>query len=315
MPETRATDDLFTLINSDGEVEESLRLYRQAQRERDEERRRGFERLGVSPQSRWPASAVFHQHSSIAHDTLMPLDADQAAELTRNLDYKRYPSAPRVALGLSTSELELGLEEAVVARRSVREFTSEPVSFDLLSASLRLSCGVTQPDQKPPHRASPSAGALYPIEVYVMALEVDGLERGLYHYDPLEHELEAIHRIDGPEDLWPILCHGLRGVEPAVAFLLAARLPRIQAKYMERGYRFALLECGHIAQNLLLVATAARLGSVAVGGFVDDEMNRLLRLDGEAEVGLYGVLIGHPGSKNHHQRPTDPATSAEGTPM
>jgi SagB-type dehydrogenase family enzyme len=84
----------------------------------------------------------------------------------------------------------------------------------------------------------------------------------------------------------------LFAAKPALVIALTAVFPRVQMKYLERGYRFALLEAGHVAQNLLLAATALRLASAPVGGFWDDPFNELLGLDPEREAVLYSVIIG-----------------------
>lgn len=283
---------LFEVLNSGQDAEESLRLFRDEQQRREQQRRLLFQQLGADPECGLPASRIYHDQSRLFHDSVLPLTSDQVRELTRTLDYKRYPAAPRVPLGPPEAPLELRLGEALAARRSARHFGKEPMSKGFLSTCLGLGCGVTDARHVPPRRSSPSAGALYPVEVYPLVLHVDGVERGLYHYDPLAHELERVRAGTGPEELWPILCQGLWGVRPALALFLTARLPRVQKKYGERGYRFALLECGHTAQSFNLIATAARLSVISLGGFVDDEMNRFLGIDGRDEVGLYAVLMG-----------------------
>lgn len=285
---------LFEIVNSGADPRESLRLYREEQQRLEQRRRRLFQPFGVDPESGAPASTVFHDHSRLFHDTVLPLSADGVRELTCALDYKRYPEAPRVALDASARAPQAGLEEVLAARRSVREFGAAPVPAGFLSACLKLGCGLTDSGATPPRRAAPSGGALYPIEIYPVVLGVSGVEPGLYHYDVLAHELERIRGVGGPEELWPVFSQGLWGVTPSLALMMSARLPRVQKKYGERGYRFALLECGHIAQNFLLLGAAAGLSAVALGGFVDDEMNRFLGIDGKEEVGLYAVLVGSP---------------------
>ena len=96
----------------------------------------------------------------------------------------------------------------------------------------------------------------------------------------------------GVEELWPALPPGWHDETPALAVVLIARLPRVQAKYGERGYRFVLQESGHIAQNLSLASAALGLAAACVGGFFDDAMNLLIGVDGEREVALYAILIG-----------------------
>ena len=143
---------------------------------------------------------------------------------------------------------------------SDNEFAEAPIGLDELSKLLAISGGVTR-NGAIPRRAAPSAGALYPIEIYPWIFSVDGVAPALYHYATLEHS-QHVKPLNGWKDLWPLLDDGFQGSTPAVAFLLTARWPRVQAKYAERGYRFALMESGHIAQNFLLAATALGLRAV-----------------------------------------------------
>ena len=161
----------------------------------------------------------------------------------------------------------------------------------------------TPDDFEWPLRTAPSGGGLFPIETYCIVLNVKELSPGLYFYDTPNHCLERV--LD--QDLTELLAEAIPGQaesvrQAGVCVVLSAVMPRIKFKYGERGYRFLLLEAGHIAQNLLLTAEASDMGGVAVGGFMDDPLNALLRLDGVEEAVVYLALIGnkkpisHPGS-------------------
>lgn len=284
---------LFRWLDNDTPAEQLLSDLARAEAQAEAARRAQFEPLGVDREHPCPASVVYHAHSRLAHDSELPLDARQVCELTLNRDDKRYEGAPRVALATQQAPLHRRLDELTSRRRSTHSFAAAPITFTQLSTLLALSLGVTDPNHQPPLRACPSAGALYPIEAYCLAFAVEGLEPSLYHYDAQGHALERVRDTSGPRELWPALFQRLWGVEPAVVVLLSARLARVQAKYAERGYRFALLECGHIAQALLTSAAAMELASLPIGGFVDDELGRLLGIDGMNEVALYVVCIGH----------------------
>ena len=146
-----------------------------------------------------------------------------------------------------------------------------------------------------PRRAAPSGGALYPLETYAVALNVTTLSPGIFHYRNLDHALERI----GPaalDDVRAFLPPKLLDDRPAVLLALSAVFARTQMKYLERGYRFALLEAGHIDQNLLLVATALGLSAVPVGGFWDEPFNEFLGLDPDEEAVVYSVLVGESPS-------------------
>ena len=287
---------LLELMNATEDVDEQIEAYEEYRKTAELERRAKFSVFDVDPEDVCPATSVFHAHSSLQHDTPRPMSDEDVRPFTTNLDYKTYPDARRVELPGNPAHIQYGLAETARRRRSTAEFADAPLSLEQLATIFAVGCGVTDPDSRPPKRATPSPGALYPIETYVLAFRVQGLPVGLYHYDVLGHSLEVVRPVQGPKDLWPVLCHDLWGVEPAVAMMLTARLPRVQPKYGERGYRFALLECGHIGQSLLMTAVAMGLTSLPVGGYIDAEFTRLLGIDGIREVGLYIALIGNPKS-------------------
>ena len=144
-----------------------------------------------------------------------------------------------------------------------------------------------------PLRAVPSGGALYPLELYVAALRVDGLEPGLYHFDPLRRGLEIMRIGTRPRRRWRHSRRTRRSSAGCAALLLvAAVFGRTRFKYGLRGYRFALLEAGHVGQNVLLAATALGLAAVPLGGFYDRRADEFLGLDGVNESTLYTVAVG-----------------------
>jgi SagB-type dehydrogenase family enzyme len=206
--------------------------------------------------------------------------------------YKTYPGAgvKRVALPAPRPYRGLSLEEAVDARRSRRTYSGQPLSLADLSRLLHAAQGITQ--RQGELRAAPSAGALYPIELYAVAHNVAGLEPGIYHYAVPAHELELMQPGDQRAAVTQAgLGQGHLG-QANVCFVLSAIFQRARWKYHERTYRYALLEAGHIGQNLYLAATSLGLGACAVGAFLDDDLNRLLGLDGEEEAALLVITGG-----------------------
>ena len=180
------------------------------------------------------------------------------------------------------------LEQALLARRSIRHIARDPLTVDELTQLLWAAQGVTRAQG---FRTAPSAGALFPLELHVAAGCVTGLRTGLYRYRPLEHALAA----SVPQDLRAELCRAAlsqRPVERApVVFLLTAVYGRSTAKYGERGVRYADLEAGHAAQNLILQAAALELKAVVVGAFSDDDVRRIAALPPDEEP-LYLVPVG-----------------------
>jgi SagB-type dehydrogenase family enzyme len=158
---------------------------------------------------------------------------------------------------------------------------------------LHAAYGVTAQDERGQgYRTAPSGGALYPLEVYAVVARGDDVAPGLYHYDPPLHELEVVRPPVRPETLasataYPEIVRGC-----AVAFILTGVFWRSRFKYGLRGYRFTLLEAGHVAQNLLLAAEALGLAAVPLGGYYDRAVDALLRLDGVDVSTLYVVCVG-----------------------
>ncbi len=289
-----ATVNLLDYVgaNDTRTMAERYEAYCAAKREAEVERRAKFIDFGIPDGHACPASLMFHLDSRFSHDTELPLNSKQAAALARNGDYKRYSNAVSISLPSALAPLDVPLEDAIRNRRSRKQFSDTSISVQELTRLLEFAAGVTHQEEIP-RRAAPSAGALFPVEIYPMVFGVDGIEPGLYHYVAVTSTLEYLKPLNGPCDLWPVLDFSFEGTTPAVAFALTARLPRVQAKYGERGYRFALMESGHIAQNMLLTATALGLNSIPAGGFFDDGLNFLLGVDGRDEVAVYLVLAGN----------------------
>jgi SagB-type dehydrogenase family enzyme len=275
----------------DRNLEDCLEAYRAARRRAEEERRAQFAVFGLPDNLSCPASLLYHLESRYSPNSELPLSNEEAAALVRTLDYKRYPEATQIALPRDLPPLDVPLEDAIRGRRSRNEFSDGAILLEELSKLLALASGVTH-NGEIRRRAAPSAGALYPVEIYPWIFSVENVPPALYHYATMEHTLEFVKPLNEWKDLWPMLDAGCQGATPAVAFVLTARLPRVQAKYGERGYRFALMESGHIAQNFLLAATALRLNVLPAGGFFDAGVNFLLGVDGEKEVAAYVILVG-----------------------
>ena len=141
-------------------------------------------------------------------------------------------------------------------------------------------------------RAAPSAGALYPIENYLVVNRVSGLEPGLYHYGVEGNELHLVKAGDmGRETARAALGQNMCE-EASVVFIWTAVFARSRWKYKQRGYRYVYLDAGHICSQLSLAAVDQGLGSCAMAAFYDDEVNRLLGVDGKEESALYLCSVG-----------------------
>lgn len=183
-----------------------------------------------------------------------------------------------------SAQAQLTLEDVLSKRRSIRRFTDHALSEDEILRLCWAAQGITHPAG---YRTAPSAGALYPLELYVASAG------GLYLYDPPHHRL--VRKSD--DDLraamqWAALAQEAVGQCPTV-FIIAAVPARTAAKYGSRAQRYVQLEAGHAAQNLLLDATAHGLGAVPIGAFDDARLREVLDLPGDYDV-LYLIPVGEP---------------------
>ncbi|MCP4717525.1 MAG: SagB/ThcOx family dehydrogenase [Deltaproteobacteria bacterium] len=186
------------------------------------------------------------------------------------------------------------LETAIKNRRSVRNFSKTPMSLLELSQLLFAAQGITGHEQGQALRAAPSAGALYPVELYAVVFAVAGIKPGIYHYAADGHLLELVKQGDFSRKLIGAALDQEMVGRAAVSFVLTAVFERSTHKYGQRGYRYAYLEAGHIGQNMSLQAVSLGLGSVCVGAFFDGKINSLLGVDPAEEVALYILSVGRP---------------------
>ncbi|HUT54593.1 MAG TPA: SagB/ThcOx family dehydrogenase [bacterium] len=205
--------------------------------------------------------------------------------------FKEYPGARLVPLGVA--ELPEGsLWRALAERRSRRAFTDEPMSLSALSLLVFAAQGRTAKAGKLILRTAPSAGGLYPVEMYLVINRVSDVLPGVYHYNVRRTALEAVREGDyGREISEAALGQGMCGRAAAV-FVWTAVKDRCQYKYAQRGWRYIYLDAGHICQNAALAATVLGLGFCPIGAFFDDEMNALLGVDGESETSIYLAAAG-----------------------
>jgi SagB-type dehydrogenase family enzyme len=243
---------------------------------------------------------LYHENSK--HTRLSPVrPAEQVVEFVKVLwDSLPYPSHPSVALPPAAS-LEMPLGQAIRSRLSTRVF--EPGSLSLLDLStlLQSTYGVIRDrphDPMPrPFRVVPSAGALYPLEVYFHGSGIEEFGDGLFHYQPEKHAVHVLREGDVREEVARGFVQQDIAREAPLLVFVTAVFERVVYKYGDRGYRYALLEAGHAVQNLNLVATALGLGSVNLAGYYDRTVDELLGIDGLSHSTLYCVAAGKPGSE------------------
>lgn len=238
-------------------------------------------------------SELFHENTKI-----LPYEnGDELSSLPEPLEPGIVLS--RYRLPKVTPTNHNSVEHTVYQRVTSHSFhPGVPLPLEFLSRLLAFSCGYTTTSsfgnipQMEYRRASPSAGATYPIEIYPIVRNVATLTPGVYHYSIIDHSLELIRAGNFHRDLNKWTLHQAYVADTSVVFVTAGFSERIYPRYGERGYRYMLLEAGHIAQNISLLATAYGLGVLSIGGFVDTAINRLLGLNEITEIALYITAVG-----------------------
>lgn len=187
------------------------------------------------------------------------------------------------------SDMTVG--EAINSRRSVRSYSEESITLEELSVLLFSAQGITSENGL--FRAAPSAGATYPLTVFVAASRIDSLEPGIYRYVPEENSLE----LEVPGDSLMSLATAALGQrfarDAAAVLVLAADYSMTTSVYGERGVRYVDMEAGHAAQNVYLQCTALGLGTVAVGAFADDEVEAIV-CPASGSMPIYLLPVGRP---------------------
>ena len=188
----------------------------------------------------------------------------------------------------------VSVENAIQNRHSIRQYTNESLSLQDVSQLLWASQGITDTTRK--FRAAPSAGHTYPLELYIMIGKggVNGLEEGLYHYDPQNHRLEKTLQGDLRAD-FSKAAHGQQWVNDApVNIIITGVYGKMINKYKDEklSTRFVDMEAGHVGENIYLEVEARNLATVAIGSFYEDQVIKLLHLPAN-ETPLYIFPVGH----------------------
>lgn len=231
----------------------------------------------------------FHKETSITREGTA---ADKLrAKPEEPPHYKVYPNTTKIKLP-KPEHKGITVEEALKQRRSVRDYSAKPISKAQLSQLLFAAQGTTEKLHGKALRTAPSAGALYPFEVYIIANNVQDLPRGIYHYSVLDHTLELIKSGDFRNQIIDAGLGQQALADAGVTFILSAIFDRVRCKYGERGCRYVYIEAGHISQNIYLQAVSLGLGSVCIGAFSDEKVNKLIDADGWKEAVIYLHPVG-----------------------
>lgn len=184
---------------------------------------------------------------------------------------------------------ETSIEEALSKRRSVRNYKDEPLNLKEISQILWAAQGITAPEVGA--RTTPSAGGLYPLEVYLVVKNVNEIKAGVYQYLPESHKLTEVLEGDMSRQLARAALGQMFIAEAPVNLVFSGVFSRTTSKYGDRGIQYVYMEVGHAAQNVYLQAQSLGLGTVVVGAFDDEEVKRMLNMS-EEETPLYIMPIG-----------------------
>jgi SagB-type dehydrogenase family enzyme len=245
---------------------------------------------------------LFHENSKTSrherHATfaLHPSDAAIVSIMRRFRRVKPFTDFKRVDLPWAFPPTRMSFDVLAHTRETAREFAAGALQLSEVAKILFMSYGQTRDNvgsvYPRPFRIIPSGGALYPLELYLYAAEVVDLQRGLYHYDPEAHVLHMLP-ISAEPPVRAFVQQDLAAKAAVIVFVSAVFI-RSTFKYGDRGYRFILLEAGHLAQNAMLTAHGLGLAAAPIGGYMDREVDDYLGIDGLNESTVYTLLVGQP---------------------
>lgn len=195
-----------------------------------------------------------------------------------------------ISLPKSINKGSMSFEDTLLKRRSVRNFINKPLTLEQISQILWAAQGITN---KRGFRTAPSAGALYPLDVYAIVGEVDGIPSGIYRYHPANHTISRMKAGDMRSEFY-IAALSQNAVQSApVTLLFFANMERTTGKYGKKGVQYVFMEAGHAGQNVLLQAVSLGLGAVPIGAFRENEIRRLMGFN-DQKYPLYLIPIGYP---------------------
>ena len=238
---------------------------------------------------------LYHQSSKDHSKGHVPisLDPGEWPDEWRTTYYKAYPRLPKIIL--EDAVFSADLAKTIKNRHSSRDFHLKPLILTEISTILRYSCGnIGSMGNGRQRRAQPSGGARFPIEVYpLIVCSSEESRAGLYHYNVKDHALDLLWRYEfTASELDNLFTYSwVKNVSMIV--VMTAVFARTQNKYGERGYRYAMIEAGHIGQNIYLVAESLNMKCCALGVPRENIIHPLLRIDGEEEIVFYAVAIGN----------------------
>ena len=215
----------------------------------------------------------------------------EPAEYKNKIPMQKTEVGERIKLPEPRYTSNTSVEAAISQRRSIRAYSGENLTIEEVSQLLWAAQGITAPWGG---RTAPSAGALYPLELYLVVGDVEGIDKGVYKYIPEEHELEKVKDSDIRAELADAALEQACVRDAAIDLVFTAVYERTTGKYRERGIKYVQMEAGHAAQNVYLQAVALDLGTVVIGAFIDGEVKGIMNMQ-EQETPVYIMPAGRKG--------------------
>ena len=206
--------------------------------------------------------------------------------------YKDYNDCVKIELSDINPLSDTSLHDILKNRKSIRNYKNKAITKETLSYLLWASTGISRKEGSYEFRTAPSAGALYPIETYLVVNNVEKVNPGVYHYNIKNHYLELLKKGDYAVETAKAALEQRMCIESSVVFIWTAIVQRMKWKYDQRAYRYIYLDAGHIAENLALAVTSLELGSCQIGALYDDEVNEIIGVDGTDESVIYMSVVG-----------------------
>ncbi len=249
---------------------------------------------------------TFHENTSRwRHNTLSESENESPVP-----PFKEYPSSKQITLPPAKLS-DMSLKETIRLRHSCRAYEIYKLSSSELSTILNYAYGVNNriylDKREFFERPVPSGGGLYSLELYTLVRNIESIEQGVYHFNiiPPSH-LELIENLEfSPLFISQLFMNQFYLENCSCIIFICSFTERNMWKYGDRGYRYILFEAGHVAQNINLVTQALGLNSLNLGGFLDQEVSNLLKIDSKYEIPLYAVAVGKSKSKAKIRLPTE----------
>ncbi|WP_350342976.1 SagB/ThcOx family dehydrogenase [Proteinivorax tanatarense] len=231
---------------------------------------------------------ALNYHENTKHNKLVDFRNLNKVTFAPQIQYKYYLNNKKVKL--SKIEAVDTFSQTVKLRKSTRDYNNYPVSLNEISKLLDLSASLNGIDDS--SRVYPSAGKRYPLEMYIAIFNSNDIEKGIYHYDVISHSLTLVKSGCFKEELYHYSLNQELVLNSSMLIVLTAVFDRTLQKYSNRGYRYVLIDAGHIGQSIYLASTYLELGVVSLGGFKDNDINKLLKINESKETSLYLIAIG-----------------------